>query len=373
MTAGGAAPRSRDALCPGSPPPAPPPLPAILAASPPAPGGQDGLSVCFMANGAQGSARQAWRGRPSWPAPSKTAFYRRSSCLHFLPARASAFQRRPAGPSVPRAGRGVKDVRDGDRENSTSASPLRGQQPGLSPSRPLPQGPLPSTAITSGLPQRFPTCPPIPRRQPAATFSPPLTCHLPSPSPSCLVGPIPTPSIFFRPPIAAKLSLSPHFPPWYVLLGAPALRSALPHRPPQKKGHIIFLPAWSRGTFPCLQPRGLIPSCVHPPGRGVPGRGGLQQGTALWGSARFWEPPLPPRGSPMGSCPPQHTRGGSSPYTGGLAQQEEVWGPEGEDSGDTSQRRRGQGGLGEATLELIRGGRRPGGSVPGRGGTGGRH
>lgn len=166
-------------------------------------------------------------------------------------------------------------------ENSTSASPLRGQQP-LSSSRPLPKRPLLSVPITSRLPQRFPT------RTQAPTCS-----HFLSPSdlPPSLATSIPShgadpgPShLFFHLLIAAKLSpflsLSPHFPPRHVLLGAPALRSAfpLPPPPPKKKGYGIFLPAWSRGTFPCLQPPGLIPSCTHPPGRGVPGQGGCSRG-----------------------------------------------------------------------------------------------
>lgn len=170
---------------------------------------------------------------------AKQRFYRRSSCLRFLPARAAAFLEAPGRAQRP-AGR---KRREGCAWWGQKTAPLL----------------LPCTANSLGAPRvpcpKDPSPPsPSPPGSPTHTQAP--TCsHFLSPSdlPPSLATSIPAhgadPSpfhLFFHPPIAAKLFLSlflsPHFPPRHVLLGAQFPCAQLsrflpPSQKKRKKGH----------------------------------------------------------------------------------------------------------------------------------------
>lgn len=191
-------------------------------------------------------------------------------------------------------------------ENSASASPLRGQQP-RSPSCPLPQGPLPAVPIASRLP-------PTPRHQPAATFSPPLTCHLPSPPPSRLTGPIPALPIFFFPSAhrcqTLSLFLSPHFPPRHVLLGAQFPCAQLsrflpPSQKKRKKGHFpASLEPWDVPLPPAAWAHPLLHA---PSGERGAGTGGAAAGGGTAGCRQVSGATADSKGVPHGVLPtPAH-------------------------------------------------------------------
>lgn len=108
------------------------------------------------------------------------------------------------------------------------------------------------------------------------------------------------------------------------------LSSPLPS--PQKKRHLVF--SCQLGALRCFPL-----SCLHPPGRGVPGQGGCSRGQGWTGG----EGAAGLQGPPVGSCPlPQHPCCSSPPCVGEL----EVNGWEKEDFGHGSRQGGGQGGYG---------------------------
>lgn len=299
---------------------------------------------------------------------AKQRFYRRSSCLRFLPARAAAFLEAPGRAQRPAGRKRREGCAWWGQKTAPLLLPCAANSLGA-PRVPCPKDPSPPSPSPPGSPThtQAPTCSHFlsPSDLPPSLATS-IPAHGANPGPSHLFF-----SICPSPPNSFSLSFS-------LPISLPGTcswernsRFLPPSQKKNKKGG-IFLPAWSRGTFPCLQPPGLIPSCTHPAGRGVPGPGRLQQGVALRGATRFREPPQPPRGSPMGSCPPQHTRGGSSPSSGELPRQER------EDFGAMSEQRRGQGGLrGNPRVDpwgkAPRGPRRGVRARPGGTGGGGRH
>lgn len=261
-------------------------------------------------------------------------------------------------------------MRDGERENSTTASPLCVRQPGLTPltslSSPLLKGPFSITATSHRLPQHFPIPLTLTRHQPAATFSPPLTCHLPSPSPSPEAPAMLPPPSLLQPwsklqgrcqpplsivsllPLAAK-PLSP-FPSLAHAPGSvwPTLSSPVPS--PQKGGTWCFPASLEPSDASPLLPAQAHPLLPAPPMVRGSQPGGLQQRTGLGqrggghGGHR-WGPVLHPSTHTAAALPTQRS-----------------W-----RSRDGRRRISGTGPGGKEVREGIHGGRCPGGPMPRRG------
>lgn len=308
----------------------------------------------------------AWPSEPACAEPNSVFIAAPAASASFLPV-LLPFWRRPAGPSVPRAGRGVKDVRGGDRKQRLCFSPAR---------------PTASEPLVSPAPR---TPPRRPHRLQAPTHTQAPTCsHFLSPSdlPPSLATSIPAhgadpgPShLFFSIcpslPNSLSLSLSPFPSPARAPGSAIPVRSALPLPPPlpkKKKKGAFSCQFGAVGRSPASSRLGSSPPARTQRGEGCRDRGGCSRG---------WHCGVPPGfgshrrlqgGPPWGPAHPS-TRVVAAPHP-----QESCPGKRGRILGPCPSRGEVREGL-EATLESIRGGRHPGGhgegSVPGRGGRGG--